>query len=250
LATFYRLEGFSMVYIEDFIRPALHGGIISSSLQQSEVGMAKAAFVILRSSEKKLASSVTTAKVGLGDSRLRLHREAKISGELTEISRLFSTSADPIINDLRRDDVKSFSARCEMAPQSDIAISGVSVKPLVAAVLFQARAIADHNRGESESGTNISVAKAAVLSNDMLTFLRVTQEMTNSELVDISDFAALTGHYAFVTGKPIFEDGVSVIVGEGTTSSPGGSLQQVWLDEGLSAASSAKGVLRAMSCSS
>jgi hypothetical protein len=79
--------------------------------------------------------SLPSAKVGVGESSLRLFLEAEISAEVTAIRRAFSRSGkDPGLIDLLCDDVVSFSSRFELDLQDEIAISGVSVIPLAAAL--------------------------------------------------------------------------------------------------------------------
>jgi hypothetical protein len=195
--------------------------------------MAKVPFVILRASEFKLTLIFASAKIGIEESRLRLFLEAKLSKEVTATCRFLSRSDGPIINELLGDDVASFSARYEVAPLSDIAISEVSVKPQVAAVLCRAREIADHIQGESDPATNILAAKAAVLNGDMLLFRRVTQQMPSAGLAEVAAFAALSGRIGFVPRGPAIE-------GKGGISSSDFSVQRVLLGDEFSPARNAK----------
>jgi hypothetical protein len=179
------------------------------------------------------------SKVGIGASRSRLFREAEISDEVTAIlRRLLGSEADPILVELFRDDVRSFAKRFELDPESDIAISGFCIEPLVAAVLCRARGIADENHGKCGSTTRVSAAKAAVLNEDMLLFRRVTEQMPEADLAKVSDIAAKMGRHAFVSKGLLRKYPAAVIDATG-----GRSLSEVWLEDEFLPAFNAKNVL-------
>jgi hypothetical protein len=206
-------------------------------LRQSGVLMNGRSFAIMKASEYKLPKEfairntaigerhhheravfkkdlfLPSAKIGIVESRLRLFLEAEISGEVTAICRSISRSGpDPILFELLRDDVVSFSTRFELNPQSEIAVSGFSVKPLVAAVLCRARGIADHNQGESDSRTRISAAKAAALNDDLLLFRRIAApEMPAADLAEVSDFVIKMGRKAIMSRELICKTPVSAV---------------------------------------
>jgi hypothetical protein len=140
-----------------------------------------------------------SAKVGIEESRLRIFREAEITGKVTATCRRISRSEpDPFLIELQRDNVAYFSRHFELSAQSVIAISGVYVKLLIAAALFRARGIVDQNQMACDSNTRMSAAKAMILNGDLLLFRRVIPQMPPANLAELFLFAATTGRKAFI----------------------------------------------------
>jgi hypothetical protein len=138
-----------------------------------------------------LPANAPRSQIGIGEGRIRFFREAEASQEVTAICRHFShCQDDAILEDLLRDDVASFSARCELDANSCLTIAEASVKPLVAAVLCRARGIADHILGRSGSTANVSAARAAIMNNDLLLFPHV-ESISDSDREEVAELDAL-----------------------------------------------------------